>query len=89
MLYYVRPALDGLKVMVNMSKKKRKKSRIIVPTDGVKDSLQAFRCDQDLKKILDKLENKSEFIVRALWKALQSGEWVTCPNCRGKGVVRL
>ena len=70
-------------------KAKKKRSKIIVPTDGNKGSLQAFRCDANLENLLNQLENKSEFIVKALWKAFQDGQVVTCPECKGTGVVKL
>lgn len=78
-------------VMVKKAKKKliKKKSKIIVPTDGSKDSIQAFRCDDGLKKQLAKLDNKSDFIVKAIWKALKDNKEVTCPVCQGKGIINL
>jgi len=67
----------------NMKKKTQKKrSKIIVETDGAKDSIQAFRCDKTLREELERQPNKSEFIVKALWKALQE----QCPHCGGTGL---
>lgn len=66
------------------SNKKRKNSKIIVPTDGAKRSAQAFRCDDELSRLLDQQENKSEFIVKAVWEALGK----QCPTCNGTGIVK-
>src|SRR5438105_12917883 len=43
----------------------------------------AFKVEEDLAELLDKLPNKSAFIRKAI--AAQLG--VACPLCQGKGVV--
>src|SRR5438067_3674753 len=48
-----------------------------------KTKVVAFKVEEALADLLDKLPNKSEFIRKAI--AAQLG--VACPLCRGKGVV--
>src|SRR5437763_9109464 len=48
-----------------------------------KTTVVAFKVEQELADLLDKLPNKSEFIRKAI--AAQLG--VACPLCRGKGVI--
>lgn len=68
----------------------RGKSKITVPNEfGGKDQLHAFRADNDLSQLLEKLEDKSDFIRKALWKALTGDGIVTCPKCHGLGVIHL
>lgn len=76
-----------------MAKKKKKiirnKSRITVPLDynGYKEYTQAFRCDAQLKKRLDREDNKSDTIQKALSEYFARGV-MTCPTCKGKGEIR-
>jgi hypothetical protein len=48
-----------------------------------KTAVVAFKVEQELAELLDKLPNKSAFIRKAI--AAQLG--VACPLCQGKGVV--
>jgi len=48
-----------------------------------KTAVVAFKVEKELAELLNKLPNKSAFIRKAI--AAQLG--VTCPLCRGKGVV--
>src|SRR3974390_28518 len=48
-----------------------------------KDAVVAFKVEQGLADLLNKLPNKSAFIRKAI--AAQLG--VACPLCQGKGVV--
>ena len=48
-----------------------------------KTAVVAFKVEQELADLLDKLPNKSAFIRKAI--AAQLG--AACPLCRGKGVV--
>lgn len=48
-----------------------------------KTAVVAFKVEQELADLLDKLPNKSAFIRKAI--AAQLG--VACPLCQGKGVV--
>jgi hypothetical protein len=54
-----------------------------MPRRAPKTAVVAFKVEQELADLLDKLPNKSEFIRKAI--AAQLG--VACPLCRGKGVV--
>lgn len=76
---------------MTIKKKKKtvkKKSKIIVPNDGNKETLHAFRGDAELTQLLNQLDNKSEFIVKALWEAFKGGQYITCPKCKGVGVIK-
>lgn len=53
------------------------------PAKPQKSEVVAFKVEPALAKLLDSLPNKSEFIRKAI--AAQLG--VSCPLCRGKGVV--
>ena len=74
-----------------MAKKKikRKVSRITVPKEdsGAKDRMKAFRCSKELAKLLDREENQSETIQKALLAYLGKG-WIECPTCKGRGEIR-
>ena len=75
-----------------MAKKKkvtRGLSKIIVPLDynGHKEYTQAFRCDAQLKKRLDREDNKSDTIQKALSEYFAK-EVMVCPTCKGKGQIR-
>src|SRR5262245_43912710 len=48
-----------------------------------KDTVMAFKVDQPLFDLLNKLPNKSEFIRRAILAQLG----MSCPLCNGKGLV--
>ena len=76
--------MEKKKKVSKKTKKKtaKKRSKIIVPSDGAKESIQAFRCDENLKGLLGELDNKSDFIVKALWKAFEE----QCPHCNGTGL---
>ncbi len=50
---------------------------------ATKTAIVAFKVEQELADLLDKLPNKSAFIRKAI--AAQLG--VACPLCQGKGVV--
>jgi hypothetical protein len=54
-----------------------------MPRRAPKTAVVAFKVEQELADLLDKLPNKSEFIRKAI--AAQLG--VACPLCRGKGVI--
>jgi len=54
-----------------------------MPRRAPKTAVVAFKVEQELADLLNKLPNKSEFIRKAI--AAQLG--VACPLCRGKGVV--
>lgn len=54
-----------------------------MPRRAPKTAVVAFKVEQELADLLDRLPNKSDFIRRAI--AAQLG--VACPLCRGKGVV--
>jgi len=51
--------------------------------DRQKTAVVAFKVEEELAALLDKLPNKSEFIRRAI--AAQLG--TACPLCNGRGVV--
>ena len=73
-----------------MAKKKIQRgiSKITRPTgDGAKDSIQAFRCDKEIKALLDLEANKSEVIQKALIE-YYSKDHITCPTCGGSGQIR-
>src|SRR5262245_19613491 len=53
------------------------------PKEKKKDVVVAFKVEEELAELLDKLPNKSAFIRKAI--AAQLG--VACPLCNGKGVV--
>src|SRR3954465_5752008 len=53
------------------------------PKERKTDVVVAFKVEQELADLLDKLPNKSAFIRKAI--AAQLGR--VCPLCRGKGVV--
>src|SRR5436190_24059693 len=48
-----------------------------------KEAVVAFKVEQELAELLDKLPNKSAFIRKAIAAQLGAG----CPLCHGKGVV--
>ena len=53
------------------------------PKKPGKTAVVAFKVEEELAQLLDKLPNKSAFIRKAI--AAQLG--VACPLCQGKGVV--
>jgi hypothetical protein len=53
------------------------------PNKPLKQAVVAFKVEEELAKLLDKLPNKSAFIRNAI--AAQLG--IDCPLCHGKGVV--
>src|SRR5947209_3151503 len=53
------------------------------PRKPAKTAIVAFKVEEELAELLDKLPNKSAFIRKAI--AAQLG--VACPLCNGKGVV--
>src|SRR3954453_4533477 len=53
------------------------------PPKPPKTTVVAFKVEEELAELLDKLPNKSAFIRKAI--AAQLG--VACPLCQGKGVV--
>src|SRR5258708_23222806 len=53
------------------------------PSKHKKEAVVAFKVEQELADLLDKLPSKSAFIRKAI--AAQLG--ASCPLCRGKGVV--
>lgn len=69
---------------------KRKMSRVIIPKtdDGGKEHVEAFKCGIELHKLLNGVDNKSDFIRNALLKAFSKETWVTCPECNGRGKIR-
>src|SRR6476469_3775765 len=54
-----------------------------MPRKPPKTAVVAFKVEEELAELLDKLPNKSAFIRKAI--AAQLG--VACPLCQGKGVV--
>jgi len=55
---------------------------------GAKSSLQGFRADKELTELLQKLPNKTDFIIDALYEKFSKEELVTCRRCKGTGKVR-
>jgi len=53
-----------------------------------KTSIQAFRANKELTQLLNKLPDKTEFIVDSLFDAFSKQELVTCKRCKGTGKVR-
>jgi hypothetical protein len=53
------------------------------PKKTPKDAVVAFKVEQELADLLDKLPNKSAFIR----KAIEAQLGLACPLCNGKGVV--
>lgn len=70
--------------------KRKKYSKITRPNTGFsKDKLIAFRADQEMEKLLNKVFNKSETITEALREHFQKYSYsVTCHNCKGTGKVK-
>jgi hypothetical protein len=55
-----------------------------VPKDrATKDRIVAFKVEEELAEFLDKLQNKSEFIRKAIIAQLG----MACPLCAGSGIV--
>jgi hypothetical protein len=50
-----------------------------------KSDLITFKVEHSLAEQIDRLPNKSEFIRKALLRALSD----TCPLCQGRGVLSL
>ena len=50
-------------------------------------SIQAFRADPDVTRRLNRLPNKTEFIIDALEKAFSEREYVICSQCKGVGKI--
>lgn len=67
--------------------RKRKRSKITMPNNGSDKTLQAFRADREITRLLNQVPNKSEFIVEALREKLSHTCVVTCPTCKGAGKV--
>ena len=67
---------------------KKKKSKIKYPKNMTSEQLHAFRTDRELTNFLNKLPNKSEFIVEALEKLRSEFQYVKCPFCKGTGRYR-
>ena len=55
---------------------------------GAKTSIVAFRADRELSRLLNRLPNKTDFIIDALFDAFSQQELVTCKRCKGAGKVR-
>ena len=64
---------------------KKKTSRKELPEYG---KLHAFRSDRELTALLEDLDNKTNFITTALKEAFAKKVIVTCPTCKGDGVIR-
>src|SRR5687767_13117822 len=58
-------------------------SRKSTRTKATKEKVVAFKVEQELADLLDKLPNKSAFIRKAIEAQLGRA----CPLCQGKGVV--
>jgi hypothetical protein len=73
-----------------MAKKKIKRSisKITLPKEdlGSKDKMKAFRCSKLIADLLDKEENQSETINKALL-AYFGKDLDTCPTCREIGLI--
>src|SRR5262245_41555465 len=54
-----------------------------MPRRAPKTAVVAFKVEEELKELLDRLPNKSDFIRKAIMAQLG----VACPLCRGKGVI--
>jgi hypothetical protein len=87
MLLYNNVERDG----DGMAKKKiqRKVSKITTPKVdfGAKDKMKAFRCSKVIAELLDKEDNASETINKAILEYL-SKKLIECPTCKGKGQIR-
>lgn len=64
---------------------KKKKIRNPVLQDG---KIHAFRTNGDLTTKLESLKNKSAFITAAIVDAFTKEEWVSCPTCKGTGLIK-
>jgi len=64
------------------------KSKVTKPKGGARETLQAFRADKELSKLLGSVPNKSETIVTALREHFAKTHYVTCPTCQGRGKIR-
>lgn len=55
---------------------------------NAKTSIQAFRADKELTRLLNNLPHKTEFIIDALFDSFSKQELVTCKRCKGTGKIR-
>lgn len=69
---------------------KRGKSKVTshIMGQGATDNLIAFKVDDGMNEFLDGLENKSEFLRKAVLEAASKERWVTCPTCSGRGEIK-
>lgn len=65
----------------------KSKLTLVQAADAPKDSMEAFRCDEQLKSFLDSLPKgrKSNFIIEAVYEKISQTQQVTCPLCKGYG----
>lgn len=50
-------------------------------------TIHAFRSDQEITQLLNRLPNKTDFILTALKNAFAEKQYVKCPQCKGLGKI--
>jgi len=72
-----------------VTRRGKSKLTLIQSADAPRDKIQAFRCDETVHQFLASLPSgeKSNFIIEALYKAIAKFKPVTCPTCKGHGML--
>lgn len=90
MLYFLKVKGDGDgDGMAKKKKATRNLSKLTIPLGdfGGKDRTKAFRCSNKVANRLEREDNQSDTINKALLEYFARG-MMECPTCKGKGVIR-